>query len=136
MTDKRVSTFEDLASELERDLEFRKEFRRQKPFYDLILEIIRRRKELNLTQEELAARASMPQSSISRIESGEHNVRLGTLIEVAEALEARVEIRLVPIYYVEDEEYTKLCDMSATNASVHRHILSSTIISTEELAKV
>src|SRR5574341_340862 len=120
MTDKRVSTFEDLASELERDLEFRKEFRRQKPFYDLILEIIRRRKELNLTQEELAARASMPQSSISRIESGEHNVRLGTLIEVAEALEARVEIRLVPIYYVEDEEYTKLCDMSATNASVHR----------------
>jgi len=136
MANNRVSTFEDLTSELERSPEFRKEFRRQKPFYDLILEIIRRRKELNLTQEELATRAGMPQSSISRMESGEHNVRLGTLIEVAEALEARVEIRLVPIHYVEDEEYTKLCDMSATNALVHRHILRPTIVSRGELAKV
>ncbi len=96
MTNESISTLEDLVAELEKDAEFRKEDRRQKPYYELILAIIQRRKELNLTQKELAAKVGTRQSSISRIESGEHNVRLSTLIEIAEALDARVEIRLVP----------------------------------------
>jgi transcriptional regulator with XRE-family HTH domain len=89
------STSEELLTELCQDEEFRKEYKRQRPYYDLILEIIRRRKALGLTQKELAEKANTKQSCISRIESGEHNIRLGTLIEVAEALESSVIIHLV-----------------------------------------
>jgi transcriptional regulator with XRE-family HTH domain len=110
-----VNTFEELFAELNKDPEFRKEYDRQKPYYDLILEIVRRRNELNFTQKDLAERSGTHQSSISRIESGEHDIRLGTLIAIAEALKAKVEIRLVPIFYVEDEEYTSLFDTSADN---------------------
>ncbi len=92
-----VSTFNDLLCELEKDPEFRREYRRQKPYYDLLLEVVRRRKELNLTQKDIAERVGTQQSAISRIESGEHNARLSTLVEIADALEARLEIRLVPL---------------------------------------
>lgn len=115
MVKKGASTFEDLIIELEKDPEFRREDRRQKPYYDLILEIIKRRRELNLTQKELATRVGTRQSSISRIESGEHNMRLSTLIEIAEALQARVRIRLIPLFYVDDEEYRNLVNASASN---------------------
>jgi predicted transcriptional regulator len=115
MVKKGTSTFEDLIIELEKDPEFRREDRRQKPYYDLILEIIKRRRELNLTQKELATRVGTRQSSISRIESGEHNIRLSTLIEIAEALQARVRIRLIPLFYVDDEEYRNLVNASASN---------------------
>jgi transcriptional regulator with XRE-family HTH domain len=101
------TTFDDLVVELEKDAEFRKADRQIKPYYDLLAEIIRRRRELNITQEELAARTEMRQSSIARLEAGEHNARLSTLIKIAEALEARLEIRLVPVYYVEDDEEKK-----------------------------
>lgn len=108
MVKKGTSTFQDLVAELERDPEYRKVSRRNKPYYDLLLEIIRHRKRLGITQEELAERADTHQSCISRIESGEHDIRLSTLIEVAEALETRVEIKLVPIYYIADEAYRDL----------------------------
>ena len=106
MTKNELPTLGDLLTELDRDPDFRREYRRQKPYYDLLLEIVRLRKQLNLTQSELAKRASTHQSRISRIESGEHNIRIGTLIEIAEALEAQVEIRLVPIRHdLEGEDY-------------------------------
>lgn len=103
--DKRdVSSFNDLLCELDKDPEFRRQYRLQKPYYDLLLEVIKRRKDLNLTQGELAERVGTHQSAISRIESGEHNSRLRTLIEIAEALEARLEIRLVPFLDWVDED--------------------------------
>ncbi len=120
MVKKGASTFEDLIIELEKDPEFRREDRRQKLYYDLILEIIKRRRELNLSQKELATRVGTRQSSISRIESGEHNMRLSTLIEIAEALQARVRIRLIPLFYVDDEEYRNLVNASASNKPEER----------------
>ena len=107
-----AASFDDLVAELEKDAEFRQADRQIKPYYDLLAEIIRRRRELNITQEELAARTEMRQSSIARLEAGEHNARLSTLIRIAEALEARLEIRLVPVYYVEDDEKKRITNPS------------------------
>lgn len=120
MTSKTPSTFDKLFAKLYEDPEFRQEYHRQKPYYDLILEIINRRKELNVTQNELAERTGTRQSGIARIESGEHDIRLSTLIQIAEALEAKVEIRLIPVYHIDDEEYEKLLDISVNNVPTHK----------------
>jgi transcriptional regulator with XRE-family HTH domain len=108
MPEPRVGTHEDLVAELERDPEFQKADRQIKPYYDLLMEVFNRRKELGLTQQQLAERADTHQSSISRIESAEHDLRLSTIIQVAEALETRLELKLVPIFEIGDEDYREL----------------------------
>lgn len=47
-----------------------------------------------LSQRALAARTGVPQSHISKIESGNADIRLSSLIELARALE--LELKLVP----------------------------------------
>jgi transcriptional regulator with XRE-family HTH domain len=133
MTKKVVSTFKDLVDELERDPEYRKADRQIKPYYDLLLEVIRRRKELGITQKELAERAGTHQSCVSRIESAEHDLRLSTLIQIAEALQARVRIRLIPLFYVDDEEYRNLVNASASNKPEER---TASLTTSPELVKV
>jgi transcriptional regulator with XRE-family HTH domain len=59
--------------------------------------VVKRRKDLGITQEELAQKAGVPQSSVARLESGEHNINIKTLILIAEALDTKLEIRLSPI---------------------------------------
>jgi len=48
-----------------------------------------------LSQEELAARAGMRQSVISRIENGESEPRIETVNKIAKALNRKVKIDLV-----------------------------------------
>lgn len=55
-----------------------------------------RRKDLGLTQAEVAARAGMTQADISRLERGVGNPTDATLERVASALEMRVRRVLVP----------------------------------------
>lgn len=108
MTPKTVP-FDEVFANLEQDEEFKKADRQLKPYYDLVKAIIKRRSELGLTQKDLAQRASTHQSRISKIESAEHDIRLSTLVQIAEALDTEVSIRLVPIKKntpVSNDEYT------------------------------
>ena len=57
---------------------------------DISLQISQTRKKRKITQVQLAKKAGMPQSQIARIESGNHNVTIGTLNRVASALNLRV----------------------------------------------
>lgn len=98
-----LNTLEDLERRLRRNPEYRKQQRLIKPYYDLVVQIIKRRSELKLSQKELAERAETYQSRVSKIESAEHDIRLSTLTRIAEALEAEVVIKLVP--FVEDYQY-------------------------------
>lgn len=77
------------------DPEYRAEYRRLKPRYDVVRDLLQLRHAQGLTQSELAKKASTYQSRISRIESAEDDFRIGTLVEIADALDADVEIRLV-----------------------------------------
>jgi len=92
-----ATSFVDAFSRFEHDEEFKKADRRIKPYYELVTQIIHRRNELGLTQKDLAERANTHQSRVSKIESAEHDIRLSTLIQIAEALDTEVMIRLVRI---------------------------------------
>jgi ribosome-binding protein aMBF1 (putative translation factor) len=59
------------------------------PYEQLARIVIRRRMELELTQEELASRMGTSHSAISRIESGQHSTSVQTLQRLAAALEMR-----------------------------------------------
>jgi transcriptional regulator with XRE-family HTH domain len=90
-----IETFETLdehLSEALKDAEFREAWEAAEPAYQVArLRILR-----GLTQAELAQRVGTKQPSIARLESGRDEPTLSLLRRVAEALEARLEVRLVP----------------------------------------
>ena len=97
------TSFDEVVSDLRKDSQFRKAQRQVAPYFDLAIEVIKRRIQLGLTQKDLAERANTFQSRISKIESGEHDIRFSTLIDIAEALQCEVTKNiLVPIA---DREY-------------------------------
>lgn len=59
------------------------------------VQIAKLRAKRRLNQTQLAARARMSAPKVSRIESKPANVQLDTLIRLAQALGARLEVRLV-----------------------------------------
>jgi len=65
------------------------------PVYELRKKILLLRLDEGLSQEELAARAGMRQSVISRIENGESEPRIETVNRIAKALNRKVKIDLV-----------------------------------------
>lgn len=60
--------------------------------YDVIDMLTERRKELKLTQRELAKRCHMSQSTIARIETHQISPQLDTLTAIADSLNARILI--------------------------------------------
>lgn len=62
---------------------------------DIAAQIIKARKEKNMTQEELAGLAGTKQPAISRIESGYDKYSIKTLSRIAHALGMEIQIRLV-----------------------------------------
>ncbi len=118
-------TLKDLVAELHKDPEHQKQYRLQKPFYDLTLEILKRRKKLGLTQKELADKVGTHQSAISRIEAAENDVRLSTLTQIAEALDAWLEIKLIPNLHIKDEDYKRLDSVSGSGVTAPKSFRSS-----------
>ena len=66
--------------------EFAEELRRVIPYAPVGDAVFALRAERGLTQRELATRAGTTQSVIARLESGEHEIRVGILNRIAEAL--------------------------------------------------
>lgn len=60
----------------------------------LLSELAERRRELGLSQTEVAARMGTSQSTVARLEAGGGDVRLSSLERYAEALGSAVEWRL------------------------------------------
>ncbi|MBU0510652.1 MAG: helix-turn-helix domain-containing protein [Chloroflexi bacterium] len=91
-----TKSLDDIFEKLTQNPKYQQKLRRQAPYYDLVAQIVNRRVDLRLTQKELAKKANTYQSRISKLESGEHDFRLSTIIQIAEALETQVSIRLIP----------------------------------------
>lgn len=62
---------------------------------DVIEQYIRCRKALGITQAELARRAGVPRSNITRFESGSYNPSLEMMVRIAAALGMKLQIGLV-----------------------------------------
>lgn len=86
--------FSKVTEELMKDEEFKNEYEKLKPRYELISEIIKARKEQNMTQEELALRAGTQKSNISRLESGTYNPSLDFIGKLAKGLGKEIHIEL------------------------------------------
>lgn len=87
-------SFEEVKADLLKNEEFRAEYEKLCPRYEAIGQIIRARKEQNMTQEELARRIGTQKSNSSRLESGNYNPSLDMLIKIAKALGKTLNIRL------------------------------------------
>lgn len=87
--------FEVIKEKLLQDAEFKYEYERLKPRYEVISQIIEARSEKNLTQEELAKMVGTQKSNISRLESGTYNPSLDFLIKVAKCLGKEIRVTLL-----------------------------------------
>lgn len=87
-------SFEEMKIEMLKDEEFKAEYEKLKPRYEAIEQIIRARKELNMTQSELAKRVGTQKSNISRLESGNYNPSLDFLVKVAESLGKNLSVQI------------------------------------------
>ena len=86
--------FDIIKEKLMKNEEFKDEYLKLKPRYDIISQIIEVRNEQHITQEELALRVGTKRSNISRLESGSYNPSLDFLIKVAKGLGKSVEIQI------------------------------------------
>lgn len=87
-------SFEEMKIDMLKDEEFKAEYEKLKPRYEAIEQIIRARKELNMTQSELAKRVGTQKSNISRLESGNYNPSLDFLVKIAESLGKNLSVQI------------------------------------------
>ena len=87
-------SFKEIKEEMLQNEEFRLEYDKLQPRYDVISQLITVRKEQNMTQAELAKRVGTQRSNISRLESGNYNPSLDFLIKVAASLGKSVRIQI------------------------------------------
>ena len=87
-------SFEEMKSDMLKNEEFKIEYEKLKPRYEAIEQIIRARKEQNITQAELAKRVGTQKSNISRLESGNYNPSLDFLVKIAESLGKKISVTI------------------------------------------
>lgn len=80
----------------EKNPKLKEEYDNLEPEYKIIEQIIRLRKDLNLTQAELGRLLKVKQPVIARLESGGYNPSLSYLKKVADVLGAKLDIRFIP----------------------------------------
>ncbi len=85
-------SFEEMKADMLKDEQFKIEYEKLKPRYEAIEQIIRARKEQNITQAELAKRVGTQKSNISRLESGNYNPSLDFLAKIAESLGKKISV--------------------------------------------
>jgi predicted transcriptional regulator len=91
---KKVS-YEEHVNELLKNRHVKKEYEKLLPEYELARSIIEQRLRKKMTQEQVAIKTGMPQSTISRIEGLTHGLpKLSTLKKIANALDAKIVIKL------------------------------------------
>ena len=87
---------EDLKSKLLADSEVRGYYEELKPEFEIARQLIRLRRELGLSQRDLAAKAGIKQPQLARIETGKQSPRLDTIVSIASSVGYSVEVNFVP----------------------------------------
>ena len=68
--------------------------RKHDPVFPGFADLAKKRRELGLSQTEVAARMGTSQSAVARLESGDADVRISTLERYVAALGHRLDLRL------------------------------------------
>lgn len=88
-------TYREHRKELLKDKKVKEEYEKLLPEYALAKSIIEQRIKKKMTQEDVAKKTGMPQSTISRIEGLTHGLpKLSTLKKIADALDANLVIKI------------------------------------------
>lgn len=87
-----MRSHKDYLDEQMKNPEFAVAYEALEPQYQVARAIIAARLESGMTQAELAKKADLPQSNISRLESGTFNPTIQTLEKVAEGLGKKLEL--------------------------------------------
>jgi transcriptional regulator with XRE-family HTH domain len=90
-------TYREHRKELLKDKAVREEYEKLLPEYELARSLIEQRLRKKMTQEDIAYKAGIPQSTVSRVEGLTHGLpKLATLKKIADALDANLVIKLEP----------------------------------------
>ncbi|MBQ9292413.1 MAG: helix-turn-helix domain-containing protein [Campylobacter sp.] len=91
--------FEDVKKDiLENNAEVKKLYDELQDEYNLIISLIDARQEANLTQAQLAEKMGVKQSAVARIESGNLNLKYGTIVNYLKACGKKiVNFNVAPI---------------------------------------
>jgi ribosome-binding protein aMBF1 (putative translation factor) len=92
-----MSDLQDLRKEQLKDTEFRAEYERTQPEFEIRRAIIAARLEKNMTQKELSVKTGIRQSNISRIERGVGSPDFATINRIAEGLGKRLIVQFQDI---------------------------------------
>jgi transcriptional regulator with XRE-family HTH domain len=87
------ANFSDFKADILKNKNVRKQYEILAPKYQFISKLIARRNELSLSQRELAKIIGMKQPAICRLESGDSNVTVLTLIKVIRALDLEIDLK-------------------------------------------
>ena len=90
-----MDDFDRLLEEQLKDPEFRKEWEATQLEFDITELLIQARAAKNVSQKELAARAGIRQSNLSRIERGQCKPNLETLEKIAKGLGKHLQLQFV-----------------------------------------
>lgn len=88
-------TYREHRKELLKNKKVKSEYEKLIPEYELAKSMIEQRLRKKMTQEDVAKKTGMPQSTISRIEGLTHGLpKLSTLKKIADALDAKLVIKI------------------------------------------
>ena len=91
-----MTTFNNFLEKRLNDPNFRKEYDALEPEFSIIQAIIDARKISGMTQKELAEKTGITQGDISRLENGNANPSLRTLLRLAEGMGMKLRLEFVP----------------------------------------
>ena len=83
--------------------DFEKKYHHTASFFRLADEVLMLRKQRGLTQKELAEKVGTTQAVVSRLENASVKPSLETILKIAQALDAAVDVRLIPLETIRKE---------------------------------
>lgn len=96
-----------VKKKVKQDPEFAKAYEEVKKEYQIIQQVIRARKDKNLTQKALADRVGVKQQEISRLENEKHTPTLSHLIKILDGLDLELKIEEKKTEYKREKEAIK-----------------------------
>lgn len=89
--------FRETLNEQMKDAAFKAEWDATEAEYQLIKTMLEARQRKDITQKQLSEITGIAQADISRIENGNANPSLQTLVRLAAGMDARLKIEFVPV---------------------------------------